>query len=161
MKNKFVYIIILFLFMALTISLTITYLFIHQENRGNVKVNKDYYEIVFSNVSMNDDFSVKINNNVIMVSIDDINELIEPKTFYVDITNIGSLNARVDGMYISNVSSNDLKNYVNVETSVVKDDVIKGSEMRKLKVKISYNGVSQDKIGYKFNINYLFKELSL
>ncbi len=159
--NKFLYILSLILFIILVFSITITYLFIFKENNGSVDIVNKYYDVVFNNVMTNDDIIVKVNNNNIYVSVKDINELSTPKTFYIDMVNIGNLNAVVDGVYISNMSDYNIGKYLNVETSILKDDVLKGSQKKKLMVKFSYLGHSKVNKGFKFNINYLFKEVIL
>lgn len=160
-KDKYLYIITLCIFIILVFSITATYLFIYKESRGRVNIIKDYYEVIFSNVATKDDLSVKISGNVINVEINDINSLLTPKVFYVDVTNIGNVNVKVDGVYISNISNNDIGKNVIVETSILKDDILKGAQQKKLKIEIRYDGLIQSNESYKFNINYLFKELSL
>ncbi|MGM9878251.1 MAG: hypothetical protein ACI33S_06365 [Bacilli bacterium] len=160
-NKKYIYIIMLCIFIVLVFSITATYLNIFKESRGNALVVKNYYGIIFSNVTTNDDLSVRINGNVIDVQVDNINSLLTPKIFYVDVTNIGNQNVEVDGIYISNMSNSDIGNNVTVDTSMLKNDILKGSEQKKLKVKISYIGLSQENKSYKFSINYLFKEVSL
>ena len=102
-KDKYLYIITLCIFIILVFSITATYLFIYKESRGRVNIIKDYYEVIFSNVATKDDLSVKISGNVINVEINDINSLLTPKVFYVDVTNIGNVNVKVDGTVFKEV----------------------------------------------------------
>lgn len=160
-KNKLIYFLIIIIFTLLVFSITYTYLFIYKESRGKAEFVNKYSDVVFLNVTSEDDLSLKINGNIIGVNVDDINDLIKPKTFYMDATNIGNINAMVDGIYISNISNSEITNDIKVEPSIIKGDIINGGNQKKIKVTISYNGEKIEKTKLKFNINFLFKELSL
>lgn len=165
-KNNFIYAICAVLFIVLVTSVTITYLIINEKDRGISDIDKKYYDVIFSNVSIDYDsnISVKINNekDYIHIVIPDLNEFKKTNSFAIDVKNIGNINAYVEKMYLSNIVSNIDPSKVNVEVSLVKDDVIKGGESKKLIINITYIGSNKEENpNYEFNINYAFSEVVL
>ena len=64
MKNSLKYVLLIVLFIALVISVTVSTLYIKYEIKGEFKYNRQYYDIKYSNVFMdNDDIIVKVDEN--------------------------------------------------------------------------------------------------
>lgn len=165
-KNNFVYAVCIVLFVVLVTSVTITYLVINEKDRGISDVSKKYYDVIFSNVSIDyeSDISVKINNekDYIHIVIPNLNEFERSSSFAIDVKNIGNISAYVEKMHLSNIISNIDPSKVNVDVSLVKDDIIKGGESKKLIITITYIGKEKIEIpNYEFNINYSFNEVVL
>lgn len=164
MKNTLKYIILLILSIVLVVSITFTYLDLHYSEKGTIKINNGYYDIVFSNVLVeNDDAKVKINNDEDSIHIG-VNNIIENKEIELslDLKNIGSKDVFVDNFSYANIDSNVDLSKIEIISSLEKNTIIKGGESKKLFVKIKYNG--KEKIEdsyYNFNINYVFQEVKL
>lgn len=164
MKNTLKYIILLILSIILVVSITFTYLKLHYSEKGIIKVNNGYYDIVFSNVLIeNDDAKIKTNDNDDYVHIE-INNLIENKEIELslDLKNIGSKDVFVDNFSYANIDSNVDLSKVEIISSLEKNTIIKGGESKKLFVKVKYNGKEKiENSYYNFNINYVFDEVRL
>jgi hypothetical protein len=107
-------------------------------------------------VSINDE------EDKISIKIPDVNEFLEENSFTIDVRNIGNIDAYVDRMFLSNIDSNVETEMFNVDISLIKNDVIKGSESKKLKISITYKGDKLEEVGYfNFDINYKFNEVVL
>ena len=155
MKNGLKYFILIMLFVIMALSITISTLYIKYEIKGKFNYIKNYYEIKYSNVIMdNDNITVKVDekNNSIHV---DIPELIKENTICIDITNLGSSDIVVDSYSIMNIDTSLNKDNISVTTSLNIDDEIKGGYSKKIIVNIKNN--NKDKGYYNFNINYMFK----
>ena len=154
------------LIVVLVFSVTITYLVIQKSMSGTGIVETDYYDILFTNTSMdfNSKMEVSINDeeDKISIKIPDVNEFLEENSFTIDVRNIGNIDAYVDRMFLSNIDSNVETEMFNVDISLIKNDVIKGSESKKLKISITYKGDKLEEVGYfNFDINYKFNEVVL
>ena len=150
------YVIIVLLFIALVITVTVSTLYIKYEIKGEFDYSKNYYEMKYSNIEMdNDDIVVKINesNNSIHV---DIPELNKESIISIDLTNIGSDSAILDSYQVLNIDTSLNKDNVIVTTSLLKDEVIKGGYSKKLIIKVKNN--NKAKGYYNFNIDMMFKE---
>lgn len=159
--NKIGYSLIVILIIFLIFSLTIINLKLKKEVNGSLICDQNYYDIIFSNVDVNDNAEIKIKDNIINVYIDNIKEN-NKISFLIDINNIGNLNAVVDSVYIDNIISKIPKNDVIINTSIEKDEIIMGGQAKKLLVEIEYIGNNElDNYNYKFDLNYLFKEVNL
>lgn len=166
MKDKTKYTILIFAFVILVCVVTITYLFIHYEKDGSVLVNKNYYDIVYSNLNIDYDtsMSVKINedNDTIKVSIPDLNEFKKSESFSLDVKNIGNIDASISEVNIMNVDTNVPESKVKIDISLLESNVIEGSESMKLNVTITYLGDDTTlNPYYNFIIKYVFDEVNL
>ena len=165
MKQIAKYIIIIILFIILVVSITFSYLSIHYMEKGTVDIIKKYYDIVFDNVIIDNDSNVTIkvdsDKDLIHVRVPDLNSKNKKVSFSLDVKNIGNVDAFVDGFSVSNVDSNIDPNNIKLDMSLLKDDIIKGGEYKKLIVNINYNGKDNNKVYYNFNINYNFDEVKL
>jgi len=150
------YIILVLLFIALVISVTVSTLYIKYEIKGKFNYTKNYYELKYSNIAMdNDDITVKLNENNNSIHID-IPSLEKKATIKVDISNIGNSNVILDNYQIMNVDTSLNKDNVSINTSLVKDEVIKGGYSKKLIIDVINNGKSKGY--YNFNVDMIFKE---
>ena len=150
------YIIIVLLFIALVISVTVSTLYIKYEIKGEFDYHKNYYEIKYSNISMDDgDIVVKLNENNTSIHID-IPELKEEANISIDINNIGSSDITLDSYQIINIDTSLNKDNVVVTTSLNKDEIIKGGYSKKLIINVKNNNKGSGY--YNFNIDALFKE---
>ena len=161
MKQTTKYILLVLIFIAIVVGITFSFLFIRYDEKGSVEVVKKYYDVMFINTMIEDNkkTSIKLNNNddSIHISIPNLNEE-KLTTFSVDAINIGNIDTYVDNYSISNVDTNANINDVQIEVSLNKDELIKGGESKKINVKVKYNGNSEEKIYYNFNINYVFNK---
>ena len=164
MKNSLKYIILVILVIALVVLITFTYLNLHYSQKGTIKVNKNYYDIVFSNIMVEQDgVKIKVNNTDDSIHIE-VPNIIETKeiNFSLDVKNIGNKDVLVDNFSYTNVDGNIDTSKVEIISSLEKNTTIKGGESRKLFVTIKYDG--KEKIEdsyYNFNINYVFDEVKL
>ena len=168
MKNKFVYIMCFLLILTLFVSLTITYFVVEKNNQGVSNISNEYFDIVFSNPIIDFDTMMKVsvddNNDKISVKIPDLNEFSMSNSFSIDVKNIGTLDAYVDRMFIDGLDSNITTSDVNIDISLVDDEIIKGAESSKLIITITYYGknISTSEAPYmNFDLNYAFKEVIL
>lgn len=165
-KNNFIFIMLFLLIVVLVFSVTITYLVIQKSMSGTGIVETSYYDILFTNTTIDFDSKMEVSINEeedkICIKIPDVNEFIEENSFTIDVKNIGNIDAYVDRMFLSNLDSNIETEKFNIDISLIKDDIIKGSESKKLKISITYKGEKLEELGYfNFDINYKFNEVVL
>jgi hypothetical protein len=79
----------------------------------------------------------------------------------LDAKNLGNMDAVIDSFSYTNIVTNMNKDFVKVTTSLSKDETIKGGEEKKLIIRIVNNGEEVENPYYNFNINYVFKEVSI
>ncbi len=150
------YIVLVLLFIALVISVTVSTLYIKYEIKGDFNYTRNYSELKYSNIVMdNDNITVKMNDNNSSIHID-IPELDKEATISIDINNIGSSSVILDSYQIINIDTSLNKDNVIVDTSLVKDEVIKGGYSKKLIINVKNN--NKGKGYYNFNIDTIFKE---
>ena len=110
MKEKITYTLIVLLFSLLVFAGSLFYLLNNFTVRGNADIKKKYYDIKFSNVTIDydTDMTVKIDsdNNTITVKVPDLNKFRKTNSFSVDVTNIGNINAKITNMYIEKIFTN-------------------------------------------------------
>ena len=155
------YILLIILFVLFIFGITMTHLYIKYSETGTVNVNKKYSDIIFTNtiIDYESDLSVKANSNddSIHVEIPNLKEYKEFE-FSVDATNVGNVDTIVEGYSISNIVSNVNVSDISIETSLLKDEIIKGSVSKKIIIKVKYLGKEKEPY-INFNINYLFNEV--
>ena len=101
-------------------------------------------------------------NDTIKVRVNDLNEFKKANSFSIDLTNIGSINAKIKNIRILNIQSNVELQDVNIDISTAKDDIINGGETIKLIICIKYNGKKIiENPYYFFDIKYDFDEVVL
>ena len=166
MKDKIKYISLIAVFIIFVFSITITNLLLKYDETGSFVSNKEFYEIRFNNVKIDYDIDTKIkvnnDNNSIHFEIVNLNDFIEEKTFFIDVTNLGNKDAYVTNMFLSNIDTNETNDKVDVYISIKNGDVLKGGEQQRLIIKIKYNSKeSKDIKYYNFNVNYSFDKVSL
>ena len=166
MKDKIKYISLIAVFIIFVFSITITNLLLKYDETGSFVSNKEFYEIRFNNVKIDYDIDTKIkvnnDNNSIHFEIANLNDFIEEKTFFIDVTNLGNKDAYVTNMFLSNIDTNETNDKVDVYISIKNGDILKGGEQQRLIIKIKYNSKeSKDIKYYNFNVNYSFDKVSL
>ena len=152
---------ILFIFV-----LTYSYLNTNFSQKGNVDYKRKYYDIVYNNVTIDADTTMKVkldsDNDTIKIRVEDLNEFRKANSFSVDLTNIGNINAIIKNIRILNTNSNVQLKDVNVDISTNVNDVINGGETKKLIICITYNKTSEiENPYYFFDIKYDFDEVIL
>lgn len=152
---------ILFIFV-----LTYSYLNTNFSQKGNVDYKRKYYDIVFNNVTIDADTTMKIkldsDNDTIKIKVEDLNEFRKANSFSIDLTNIGNINAIIKNIRILNTNSNVQLKDVNVDISTNVNDIINGGETKKLIICITYNKTSEiENPYYFFDIKYDFDEVIL
>ena len=156
MKTGLKYFVLVILFIALVISITVSTLYIKYEVKGEFNYNTSYYDIKYSNVSMdNNDIMVKVDekNNSIHV---DIPNLEKESTISLDVTNIGSKDITLDSYEIINIDTTLDKNNIEITSTLDREDILIGGHSKKMIVNIKNNNKESGK--FNFNINYIFKE---
>lgn len=167
MKGKIISYSISIVFLILFIFvLTYSYLNTNFSQKGNIDYKKKYYDIVYNNVTIDYDTTMKVKldseNDTIKVRINDLNEFKKANSFSIDLTNIGSINAKIKNIRILNIQSNVELKDVNIDISTAKDDIINGGETIKLIICIKYNGKKIiENPYYFFDIKYDFDEVVL
>lgn len=165
-KNKFVYFMIFLLIVVLVFSVTITYIVVQKEETGIGNISTSYYDILFTNTTI--DFESKMEVKIddtkdkISINIPDLNEFKQSNSFTIDVKNIGNIDAYVDNMFLGNLKSNVETENINIDISLIKDDVLKGAESKKLIITITYKEqVIEETPYFSFDINYKFSEVVL
>ena len=167
MKRQIINYILSILFLIIFIFvLTYSYLNTNFSQKGNIDYKKKYYDIVYNNVTIDYDTTMKVKldseNDTIKVRVNDLNEFKKANSFSIDLTNIGSINAKIKNIRILNIQSNVELQDVNIDISTAKDDIINGGETIKLIICIKYNGKKIiENPYYFFDIKYDFDEVVL
>jgi hypothetical protein len=143
------------LFIALVISVTVSTLYIKYEIKGDFVFTKNYSLIKYSNIIMDDDIIVKLDeiNNSIYVNIPSLKK---ETNISVDVNNIGNEDIVISNYQILNVDTSLNKDNVIITTSLKQDEVIKGGSSKKLLIKITNNNKNDGH--YNFSINTIYKE---
>ena len=167
MKRQIINYILSILFLIIFIFvITYSYLNTNFSQKGNIDYKKKYYDIVYNNVTIDYDTTMKVKldseNDTIKVRVNDLNEFKKANSFSIDLTNIGSINAKIKNIRILNIQSNVELQDVNIDISTAKDDIINGGETIKLIICIKYNGKKIiENPYYFFDIKYDFDEVIL
>ncbi len=167
MKKQIINYILSILFLIIFIFvITYSYLNTNFSQKGNIDYKKKYYDIVYNNVTIDYDTTMKVKldskNDTIKVRVNDLNEFKKANSFSVDLTNIGSINAKIKNIRILNIQSNVELKDINIDISTAKDDIINGGETIKLIICIKYNGKKIiENPYYFFDIKYDFDEVVL
>ena len=167
MKRQIINYILSILFLIIFIFvITYSYLNTNFSQKGNIDYKKKYCDIVYNNVTIHYDTTMKVKldseNDTIKVRVNDLNEFKKANSFSIDLTNIGSINAKIKNIRILNIQSNVELQDVNIDISTAKDDIINGGETIKLIICIKYNGKKIiENPYYFFDIKYDFDEVVL
>lgn len=166
MKRISNYIIFILFFIVFIFIITYSYLNTNFNQKGNMDYKRKYYDIVYSNVTIDYDTTMKIkldnDNDTISVRVNDLNEFKKTNSFSVDLTNIGNINAIIQSIKIQNIQSNIEPKKVNIDISTKENDIIKGGETKKLIIRITYNETDKKETPfYFFDIKYDFNEVIL
>lgn len=167
MKGKIISYSISIVFLILFIFvLTYSYLNTNFSQKGNIDYKRKYYDIVFNNVTIDADTTMKVkldsDSDTIKIKVEDLNEFRKANSFSIDLTNIGNINAIIKNIRILNTNSNAQLKDVNVDISTNVNDIINGGETKKLIICITYNKTSEiENPYYFFDIKYDFDEVIL
>ena len=167
MKGKIISYSISIVFLILFIFvLTYSYLNTNFSQKGNIDYKRKYYDIVFNNVTIDADTTMKVkldsDSDTIKIKVEDLNEFRKANSFSIDLTNIGNINAIIKNIRILNINSNVQLKDVNIDISTNVNDIINGGETKKLIICISYNKTSEiENPYYFFDIKYDFDEVIL
>lgn len=167
MKGKIISYSISIVFLILFIFvLTYSYLNTNFSQKGNIDYKRKYYDIVFNNVTIDADTTMKVkldsDSDTIKIKVEDLNEFRKANSFSIDLTNIGNINAIIKNIRILNTNSNVQLKDVNVDISTNVNDIINGGETKKLIICITYNKTSEiENPYYFFDIKYDFDEVIL
>lgn len=160
MKNSLKYILLIIVFVVFVVSITMSILFTKYKEQGNFSLSRKKFEVLFTNVLVNNDnIKVKLDNQNKSIHIE-TNNLTDTEEVSLDIKNTANIDALLKNYSISNINTNAKEGSIIVYVSTKNGEVIKKGETKKLIVIIKNN--SKDKnIYYNFNINYLFEEYNL
>lgn len=162
MKNSIKYIVIILILIISVGFITMSYLKAHYNETGEIKVTKKYYDIIFTNIMVDNDISVKVNNDEDSIHVEIPSFKNSEASISIDVNNIGNIDAIVDNFSYTNIVTNMVKDNMLIDVSLQKDSVIKGSESKRLNIILKYIGNDQiENPYYNFNINYIFKEVSI
>lgn len=165
-KNRYITFMLFLLIVVLVFSVSITYIVIEKDETGAGTIKTKYYDIMFTNASIDFDSKMEIKiddaKDKISINIPDLNEFKESNSFSVDVRNIGNIDAYVENVNLTNIKTNIETENINIDMSLIKEDVIKGSESKKLILTITYKGqITEETPQISFDINYKFNEVVL
>lgn len=167
MKKKIISYSISIVFLIVFVFLvTYSYLNTNFSQKGNIDYKKKYYDIVYNNVTIDSDTTMKVKldseNDTINIKINNLNEFKKSNSFSIDLTNIGNINAIIENIRIQNINSNVEPKNVNVDISTNINDIINGGETKKLIIVITYKETKKiENPYYFFDIKYDFNEVIL
>ena len=165
-KNRYITFMLFLLIVVLVFSVSITYIVIEKDETGAGTIKTKYYDIMFTNTSIDFDSKIEIKiddaKDKISINIPDLNEFKESNSFSVDVRNIGNIDAYVENVNLTNIKTNTNTEDINIDMTLRKEDIIKGSESKKLILTITYKGKNTEEIPQiSFDINYKFNEVVL
>lgn len=165
-KNRYITFMLFLLIVVLVFSVSITYIVIEKDETGAGTIKTKYYDIMFTNASIDFDSKMEIKiddaKDKISINIPDLNEFKESNSFSIDVKNIGNIDAYVENVNLTNIKTNTNTEDINIDMTLRKEDIIKGSESKKLILTITYKGKNTEEIPQiSFDINYKFNEVVL
>lgn len=165
-KNRYITFMLFLLIVVLVFSVSITYIVIEKDETGAGTIKTKYYDIMFTNASIDFDSKMEIKiddaKDKISINIPDLNEFKESNSFSIDVKNIGNIDAYVENVNLTNIKTNIETKNINIDMSLIKEDIIKGSESKKLILTITYKGqIIEETPQISFDINYKFNEVVL
>lgn len=165
-KNRYVTFMLFLLIVVLVFSISITYIVIEKDETGKGTIKTSYYDVMFTNttIDFNSTLEVKIDDDKdkISINIPNLNEFKESNSFSIDVKNIGNIDAYVENVNLTNIKTNIETENLNIDMTLIKDDIIKGSESKKLIFTITYKGkITEETPQISFDVNYKFSEVVL
>lgn len=137
----------------------------YYSNSGSMTLNKEYYSIIFNDISIDFDTSMSIktdnDNNILYFNIPNLNEFKSERIISVNLVNIGNIDVYLDDYIIESTYKNIDTNNISITLST--DDItINGGETKKINIKIKYNGHDNVNIPFdEFYIKYKFNKVIL
>ncbi len=152
--------VLLIFFIILVFLFTLLFLKINMVERGNIEVINDFYNIYINEVTIDYNTTTKaiINDSYISFNIDDLYNYEEAKTVMVELYNIGNKDATIEEVLIDFTSSNIDNEYMIINVSLKKDDIIRAKSKKRFEIKIQYNSPNILKTDVvDFNVEFLYK----
>ena len=102
----------------------------------------------------------KINekNKTIKIRIENLNDFKNSGSFSLELLNIGTKDITIENYKINHTATNDNKDNTIFEVELPKESTIKPGERKKVKIKIKYNGKTNEIKYYNTEIILIFKE---
>lgn len=165
-KNRYITFMLFLLIVVLVFSISITYIVIEKDETGKGTIKTSYYDVMFTNTTIDFDSTLEVkiddDKDKISINIPDLNEFKESNSFSIDVKNIGNIDAYVENVNLTNIKTNIETENLNIDMTLIKDDIIKGSEAKKLIFTITYKGQNLEETPQiSFDVNYKFNEVVL
>ena len=149
-KNKLVYMFLLIGFVVFILILDGSFYIKNSNINGKLSINRKFYEINY----ISDNNNIRNNKNTLNIISNGIDKV------YFDIYNSGNENAYLSEYSIYGITTT-LENEEDlvIDTSLKKNDVIKGGQTKRVYVNISCDECNfDDNTVIDFKLKYLFKE---
>ncbi len=149
-KNKLVYMFLLIGFVVFILILDVSFYIKNSNINGKLSINRKFYEINY----ISDNNNIRNNKNTLNIISNGIDKV------YFDIYNSGNENAYLSEYSIYGITTT-LENEEDlvIDTSLKKNDVIKGGQTKRVYVNISCDECNfDDNTVIDFKLKYLFKE---
>ena len=121
-KNGYITFMLFLLIVVLVFSISITYIVIEKDETGAGTIKTKYYDIMFTNTSIDFDSKMEIKiddaKDKISINIPDLNEFKESNSFSVDVRNIGNIDAYVENVNLTNIKTNTNTEDINIERKI-------------------------------------------
>ena len=149
-RNKIVYLFLLIGFVVFILILDVSFYIKNSNINGKLSINRKFYEINY----ISDNNNIRNNKNTLNIISNGIDKV------YFDIYNSGNENAYLSEYSIYGITTT-LENEEDlvIDTSLKKNDVIKGGQTKRVYVNISCDECNfDDNTVIDFKLKYLFKE---
>ena len=149
-KNKLVYMFLLIGFVVFILILDVSFYIKNSNINGKLSINRKFYEINY----ISDNNNIRNNKSTLNIISNGIDKV------YFDIYNSGNENAYLSEYSIYGITTT-LENEEDlvIDTSLKKNDVIKGGQTKRVYVNISCDECNfDDNTVIDFKLKYLFKE---
>ena len=156
MKNSLKYILLILLVIMMVLSITLSTLYIKYDSKGEFNLIKQYSDIHFNNINLTNGVSVKLNEESSSIRVN-ISPLEKEAEFTVDIVNTGNKDVILKNFSYTNIVTNLDQDNIIIDSSLREGSVIRGGEIKKLKIVVNNSGKTVSDSEYNFNINYVFE----
>ena len=149
-RNKIIYLFLLIGFVVFILILDVSFYIKNSNINGKLSINRKFYEINY----ISDNNNIRNNKNTLNIISNGIDKV------YFDIYNSGNENAYLSEYSIYGITTT-LENEEDlvIDTSLKKNDVIKGGQTKRVYVNISCDECNfDDNTVIDFKLKYLFKE---
>ena len=149
-RNKIIYLFLLIGFVVFILILDVSFYIKNSNINGKLSINRKFYEINY----ISDNNNIRNNKNTLNIISNGIDKV------YFDIYNSGNENSYLSEYSIYGITTT-LENEEDlvIDTSLKKNDVIKGGQTKRVHVNISCDECNfDDNTVIDFKLKYLFKE---